>query len=128
MKNSIIILFTMFYLMVTSGIAMNIHYCGGKIKSVSFFKNDTEKGCCGSKKKSKGCCKDKKSFHKVKDNHKLSNYITLKHNSFADFNAIIPMQLNYTYTNCVKTITLNYHAPPVIYDNPLYLKNRVLLI
>jgi hypothetical protein len=26
------------------------------------------------------------------------------------------------------SITSNHHAPPVIYDNPLYLKHRVLLI
>jgi hypothetical protein len=129
MKRITIILFAFFYLTVTSGIAVNIHYCGGKIKTVSIFaKGDTEKGCCGSKKKSKGCCKDKKSFHKVKDNHKSSNCVVLKHNNFNLYQAPVPVQINYSFVKDVEQFVLNYHAPPVIYDNPLYLKNRVLLI
>jgi hypothetical protein len=129
MKKFTIILFAFFYLTVTSGIAVNIHYCGGKIKTVSLFaKGDTEKGCCGSKKKSKGCCKDKKSFHKVKDNHKSSNCVVLKHIGFNLYQAPAPMHINYSYVKDVEQFVLNYHAPPVIYDNPLYLKNRVLLI
>lgn len=118
----------MFYLMVTSGISMNLHYCGGKLKKVSFFHNVTEKGCCGTKKKSKGCCKDKKSFHKVKDNHKLSNCITLKPNNDSYSATIIPTQFTYTDIKSLNKIELHNHAPPVIYDNPLYLKYRVLLI
>ena len=129
MKKYIFILFAMFYLIVTSGMALNIHYCGGKIKSISFFHKDNEKGCCGTKKKSKGCCKDKKSFIKLKDTYKAGDSVVLKQNNFDSFNAIIPIQLLYKNAFVVvENYTLNYHAPPVIYDNPLYLKNRILLI
>ncbi len=128
MKKSFIILFSFFYLTITSGITMNLHYCGGKLKTVSFFNKDVEKGCCGSKKKSKGCCKDKKSFHKVKGNQKSSSSVTLKHNSFELYIALIPTQTSYPHNGVIENTTVNYHAPPVIYDNPLYLKHRVLLI
>lgn len=129
MKESAIILFALFYLTVTSGIAVNIHYCGGKIKNVSLFaKSDNENGCCGNKKKSKGCCKDKKSFHKVKENHKSSNCIVLKQNNFNLYFTPEPIQINYSFVKDVELFVLNYHASPVIYGNPLYLENRALLI
>lgn len=117
----------MFYLTVTSGITMNLHYCGGKLKTVSIFSNN-EKGCCGSKKKSKGCCKDKTTVIKVQENHH-ANKIVQVCNPTVHLLAFVPTQLlfNLPLSNEIN-ITSNYHAPPVLYDNPLYLKHRVFLI
>lgn len=66
MKKSLIIILSIFYLAVASGLSFNYHFCGGKLKSVSIFLKSDEKGCCGSKKKSKGCCSDKLAFFKIK--------------------------------------------------------------
>lgn len=51
----------MFYLMVNSGLAFNIHYCGGKLANVSTalseaFCSDEVKTCCSEKKVNNGCC------------------------------------------------------------------------
>jgi len=66
-------LFLAFLLLVSNiGFAFDVHYCGGKIASVSL--NTTvepvvEKKCCGSKDKKNSCCKDKVvHFEKKSDN------------------------------------------------------------
>lgn len=127
MQKFLVIFFSMLYLTVTSGITMNLHYCGGKLKTVSFFSNN-EKGCCGSKKKSKGCCKDKTKLIKVEENHKASK-VTQASNPTVHLVAVLSSNLLFNLSDKNEVhITSNYHAPPVLYDNPLYLKHRVLLI
>jgi len=53
MKKITIILLTIFYFAVASGITVSLHYCGGKFKEFSLNKSSNEDGCCGNKKKSK---------------------------------------------------------------------------
>lgn len=57
------VLFLAFLLLVSNvGFAFDVHYCGGKIASVSL--NSTvnaapQKSCCAKKEKKSSCCKDK---------------------------------------------------------------------
>lgn len=126
MKRVTIIFLSVFYLMIASGLSFSLHYCGGKLKSISLYAS-AEKTCCGSKKKSKGCCKDKTTLLKVEDSHQLVKVAkvttpTVKYvHSFSVqllFN-VFPADLN---------TDSDFHLPPVLYDNPLYLKHRVLII
>jgi hypothetical protein len=56
-------LFLAFLLLVSNiGFAFDVHYCGGKIASVSLNTSvlaSPEKSCCGSSEKKSSCCKDK---------------------------------------------------------------------
>jgi hypothetical protein len=55
-------LFLAFLLLVSNiGFAFDVHYCGGKIASVSLntAEKAVEKKCCGSVEKKNSCCKDK---------------------------------------------------------------------
>ncbi|MBI3518894.1 MAG: hypothetical protein HY062_06005 [Bacteroidetes bacterium] len=115
---------------LASGITVSLHYCGGKFKSISFFDIGVdESGCCGNKMKSKGCCDEKATFIKVKDNHHSSNTVNIVYNHFKILDAVLPINIfKFPKESNVAYCTLNYHAPPVLYDNPLYLKHRVLLI
>ena len=127
MKVFLSILFSIIYLTSTSGISINAHYCGGKIKHISFIKSTT-KNCCGKKKMSKNCCKDKVAFFKIKDNHQSSILLKAPVPSFKLAPFVIPVFANNFSISNLNKFILNYHAPPVFYDNPLYLKHRVLLI
>ncbi|WP_163392068.1 HYC_CC_PP family protein [Flavobacterium limi] len=53
--------FLAFLLLVSNiGFAFDVHYCGGKIASVSLSTSvSPEKKCCGDKEKKSSCCKDK---------------------------------------------------------------------
>lgn len=55
---------------VSSGIALEVHYCMGKQAGVDFFGHHNKKcGNCGMKEK-KGCCHDEHKFYKISDSHK----------------------------------------------------------
>ena len=56
---------------VSSGIAMEIHYCMGQKAGVEFFKTKNDKcSRCGMTEKNNGCCHDEHQFHKLEDSHK----------------------------------------------------------
>ena len=128
MKKSLIILFASFYLILVSGLNVSLHYCGGKLKNISLFSNGNEDGCCGTKKKSKGCCNEKTAFIKVKDNHFGGDNIKVLNSPIKSIPAAVFSQLFEIPNTKISYTALNYHAPPVLYDNPIYLKHRVLII
>ena len=74
-KKHISVFLAVLLLVSNVGLAFNVHYCGGKISSVSLNSTlpsvQSEKGCCEKKVVSKKdrCCKDKKIvFQKKSDN------------------------------------------------------------
>ena len=70
MKRSLIFILLFVYTTLACGLNLQLHYCCGKLKSISFFETTDEGSCCGSKKmKSKDCCDDKTTYLKVKDKH-----------------------------------------------------------
>lgn len=50
------------------GFAFNVHYCGGKIASVS-LDISTSKSCCAKTEKKSSCCKDKIVQFEKKSDH-----------------------------------------------------------
>jgi hypothetical protein len=128
MKKIIIIFLSVFYLIIVSGVTYNIHYCGGKFKHITLFNNADTDGCCGNKKKSKGCCKDKTTVIKVQENHQVTKVAQVSNPTIHLLSVLSPQLLFNVPESNIISITSNHHAPPVIYDNPLYLKHRVLLI
>lgn len=130
-KSFSILLITVLYLFVSSGVCFSLHYCGGKLKSLSLMSDNTEEGCCcGAKKKRKGCCEEKTVFIKVKDIHKSVNLLkapdSTEKNLF--YAAVYFLNLNYS-TAILNSSRPSYHKPPpLISSTPLYLSYRVLLV
>ncbi len=62
-KQCTTLILTFLLLVSNSGLALNVHYCGEKIASVSLKlnqkPNDLERGCCGIIEKKTSCCDDK---------------------------------------------------------------------
>ena len=126
MKKSFIILLSSVYFFVACGFTINQHYCGGKLKSVSFLKI-SEEGCCGDSEKNDGCCKTKSTFFKIQDNHKLNAtpLVVCKYILISNITNEVSYSLfnNKNYSFC-----LAHHPPPVLYGNPKYLRHQVFLI
>jgi len=65
-----------FYLAATSGMVINVHYCMGKISSISFNEeadhNDGACGKCGMVKAENHCCKDEVAKGKLNESHQTS--------------------------------------------------------
>jgi hypothetical protein len=131
MKKSFgIIVMTLFYLFASCGVYISMHYCGGKLKSLSFMSYNTDDGCCcGMKDKRKDCCKQKAIYIKIKDNQKSVDTLKPPHSLEKFIYAgIFSLNLNYSIS-IPKTPKSFYHKPPpLISSEGLYLSHGVLLI
>ncbi|MBS1650615.1 MAG: hypothetical protein JSU07_01270 [Bacteroidetes bacterium] len=129
MKKILILTMLFIYTVSVTGMNIQFHYCGGKIKSISLFHHgDSEKGCCGKKMKKDRCCNDKTTSFKLKDSHDYSPSSKVPPSFIKCVVSNIPL-FTFTFVYSDKSFIIpDCHAPPVLYDNPLYLRNRVLLI
>jgi hypothetical protein len=117
MKKIIVAILAFLYLGVSSGIAMEIHYCMGKKAGVELFGSDNDKcGKCGMKEKKSGCCNDEHKFYKLNDSHKnVSNDLSFETPVAVITNTFPPYDwqtVNVPFLN-----KINNNSPPV-YTGP----------
>ncbi len=130
MKKTALIALLFFYLLSTAGVAVNIHYCGGKIADISVVFESKNKCKCGSKKMNRNCCKDQKHFFKVKDSHKYSSDLKLSFKNYSSQDLLLlPVftQLYYTSSD-LTTCSSTKEIPPDLFNRPVYIKNCSFLI
>jgi hypothetical protein len=74
LKRIFTILLAVIYLVVSSGLIMELHHCMGKLagSSVSLFGKQHQDKCdnCGMEDKTNTCCKDEVKLVKIQDSHK----------------------------------------------------------
>jgi hypothetical protein len=114
-------------MMVSSGVAMEIHYCMGERAGADLYGAAAKKcGRCGMEEK-KGCCNDEHKFYKLSDAHKN----VLNDVSF-DKNIPIINNVFFVYTTLLPTVELNQrysdYSPPFPSGPPLYISNNVFRI
>ena len=127
MKQISILIFSVFYLLVSTGISFKLHYCGGKIERISFNQSKI-KQCCGGATMSKNCCQNKTISLKAAEKHTINPCINV---DYSNFLALHPVKIDNTshLFNCnTKFFAFNSHSPPSPEACPIYLKNRILLI
>ncbi len=79
MKKFLVSLLAVLYLGMSSGIAMELHYCMGRLAGIEWFSSDNDRcGRCGMKEKKGGCCSDEYKFVKLQDAHKQTGNDQLK--------------------------------------------------
>ncbi len=126
MKKFLIVTLAIIYLGVSSGFAMTIHYCMGKVSSVELLSDKDKCGKCGMKPGT-GCCKDDFKIFKLNDAHKLiSNDI----NIFTPV-AILDNSKNYFDAKYFGTeVTGDYknNSPPITQGISLCILNCVFRI
>ena len=114
------------YLGLTSGLAVNIHYCMGKIADVQL--NDYhETACKCGKKTAMPCCNHQYELVKVNDAHQQVA---------ADFDLKTPQITLHTFENLVALLlapqtqqaTIANHTPPLLSPPDIYLQNCVFRI
>lgn len=117
MKKVIVAILAFLYLGVSSGIAMEIHYCMGKKAGVELFGNGDDKcGKCGMTEKKSGCCNDEHKFYKLNDSHKnVSNDLNFETPVIIISNPL-PV-FDFLLTTAITESNINNHSPP-IYNRP----------
>lgn len=100
------------YMAVSSGIAVELHYCMGDRAGMELYGSASDTcGKCGMTEKDTGCCHDEFKFYKISDSHKtVSNEINFTATSFTTVNdyALFTWQMP---DNTVLT-AVNNHSPP----------------
>lgn len=128
MKKGTSILLLFLFLFTNSGMALSIHWCGGKISSVKFLGNNAH-GCrCGKKAMKEGCCKDKTVT--LKANAELAKVSSLAFKCSVmkvEFEKIRISELK-LFAQSLISSSDNYHPPLFKPREPIYLSDRVLRI
>lgn len=130
-KKVLILIISMLYLTVSSGLAMNIHYCMGKISSVTFGHekdhNDGECSKCGMNKTENHCCTDETQFVKLTDSQQTTNLPELI-KSVSITVPVIDISLQLPEQGQTVEPYTNYFSPPPPALNKVYLAVNVFRI
>ncbi len=112
MKKFSVAILAVLYMGVSSGIAMEIHYCMGQKAGTEFYGSSSDKcGRCGMTEKDNGCCHDEHKFYKISDSHKtVSNDIEFTATSFAVVNDY--SLFNWQMPVNTALTAVNNHSPP----------------
>jgi len=129
MKKSLTLFLAVFYLVLVSGITLQLHYCGGKISSakITFFDHRIT-CCCGKKAMKKGCCKHQSIAFKIQGDQKISANLIVPVDYFRSIVLQFP---NVTFSRPLIRCALpsiNYHSPPPKYSNSLLILNSTFRI
>ena len=78
------IVLTLFLLVLTTGITISMHYCGGEYVSTSI--NEEAKSCCDG---TDGCCENKSLHFEVEDDYVSS--IVVENNTTVELDVLFPI-------------------------------------
>jgi hypothetical protein len=112
MKKIFLCILTMMYMMVSSGFAMEIHYCMGKKAGVGLYGTANDKcGRCGMKANTTGCCHDEHHFYKLSDSHKnVFNNISFAGTEKAVIHEYLVIDWDLPSDAALRVV--NNHSPP----------------
>jgi len=128
LKKVIISFIAVFYLSLSCGLAMNLHFCGQKLERVQFNTKSIKSCCSKTEEEADHCCKNQAIVIKVTDQHEsvslvkipnISPFTPLKHHFNSPvFNLHIAVK-DFSRTNLLK-------PPPQA--NPIHLQISVFRI
>ena len=112
MKKIYIGLLAIIYMAVSSGIAVQLHYCMGDNAGMEFYGSQSDKcGKCGMIEKNTGCCHDEFKFYKLTDSYKtVTNEICFTTSSVAVVSDYYIY--NWQMPDNTAITAVNNHSPP----------------
>ncbi len=118
MKKITIGILAFLYMAVSSGIALELHYCMGDKAGMELFGSSSDTcGKCGMTEKDTGCCHDEYKFYKINDSHQtVINDIDLVASSVAVIND--HYIYNWQMPDNIAASAVNNHSPPPDYTGP----------
>jgi hypothetical protein len=126
-KKAAIVILALLYIITTSGVVVNVHYCMGDVASVTYGQATPEScGKCGMKEKA-GCCHSELQVVKLDDVHQQ----TIKAKETSTFIAELPVvffQPAVVSYSSHDHFGISYHSPPDPRVNSVYLHTNVFRI
>jgi hypothetical protein len=126
MKRSVTIVFLSFYVLVSLGLTINLHYCGGQLESFNLF-SETESCCCGGETMNKTCCENQIVYYEISDEQRVSQDIRILTipSIDLDIQPIIDITLLNNEIELDFQRLENSSSPP--YKNPFWILNCSLI-
>ncbi|WP_111591917.1 HYC_CC_PP family protein [Chitinophaga dinghuensis] len=129
MKKFFAILFAALYVALTSGFAVNVHYCMGKLAAVELQSAPADFcGKCRKPAKNMDCCKNEFKFCKVSESHHGAPAVQQDFTVAADLRLPVKVLPQPTIISLQKVITAIPHGPPDRPEVPIFLQNCTFLI
>lgn len=128
MKKVTTIFLLLLFLISNSGVAINVHWCGGKLSSIDFFADGEHKCKCGKKAMKPNCCKDKTSQLKANDELSNTNHVDFKISISTFFFTLINQIEVVPSANYQYAASAFYHPEPFKPKAPIYLLDGAFLI
>lgn len=131
MKKVLVFILTTFYLCISIGITVDLHYCMDKIAGWEFGHHEAKIcGKCGMEESGgSGCCKDKYAVFKISIDQNItscSTLVPLFHKDFFNNPVIFNAYLD---NSPIDACSITYvDPPPFLTDRRLHLLNCVFLI
>lgn len=134
MKKLFLYLLSFIFIITSSGVMVNMHYCMGKLAgtSINIASNSAKKcGNCGmekSKKQGNGCCHDSKKLIKnVVDQNFVNNIFNIDH-QIAFLPSDTNFDLHFIVSSNSSNLSIYSHAPPDQLGMPIYIADCSFLI
>lgn len=128
MKKIYIGILAFVYMAVSSGVALELHYCMGDKAGMDLYGSSTGKcGKCGMAEKDTGCCHDEFKFYKLSDSHKtVSNDIIF---TAAEFVVVKDFSLySWQMPANIAAAAVNNNSPPIYTEPSACIMNCVFRI
>ena len=123
MRKWLLLLISFCYLASSSGVAVQWHYCMGKLRSVAISFSPAEDSCskCGMKKKANSCCNDAVNISKLTDDHQQSNLIAFDFLSAAVLATPAYVSPEPSFVFAAENIQSKIYPPPGLPNNRIVL-------
>jgi len=120
MKKFGIIFLSSFYLLLTSGVGYNIHYCGGYMSSIDLYAT-TGSCMCGDEEMDMDCCNDETYFFQFDTEPKVAESTKDIHPTLIDLFVACELFNDVNPSSTFQSVD-NYGLPPPD-PGPIYLLN-----
>lgn len=124
-KKFVVAIFAVFYLAISSGFTVHLHYCMGKLANLDLFQGNKNKcGICGMhKKNAKGCCKDEHKVVKFTHDQKSDDNTVIK---IKQLTKLLPSVVVVEYSSVLSQTEYKerYNLPPPHFrSTPVFIRN-----
>ena len=128
MKKVSALLLVFLFLITNSGMAVTMHWCGGKLSSIHFF-SEKHSCPCGKKAMKSGCCKDKTTTFQLNDEQQKTQECSINHSKVKGFQLVLADTFPFFYQiSFIAVDFYNSKHPPGEVKHPLYLQHRTFRI
>jgi len=111
MKKVSSILLSILYLLVSAGIFINMHYCGGELESVSLL-SEQKVCCCDGSEMASNCCNNKHFFLQFNGDQKVTASNTLSFDQFKFIKVEKLVLVNFEILEVELQNLFSYDLPP----------------